>query len=407
MVGSFLASFGGWINFLTILNLAVWRFGATPYQLIMLSAALLLPSVMLTKAVSRTCARQVGSAVIVLALAVTLVTTGALIEVQNFVVFLAVVALKSAALSFVDPWQMRYVTALLDEQQQTPAYRALAFTQNVAKISAPAAGAVLAAWAGDARTMLLSLSLIASAILLLLFSAPWRVQFNHHAAEETRRATRMKPWGPLFPLLYCAVILFSMSSAINNQFPLMLKMNGFRESLLGLLVSASALGGILGSALPMRNQKKATGVGSLVRTAMATAVLFIAIGGIFRLPLYPSQCLLTGAFFGTGLLSARFQIGCRIYISRQCSETVAQACTTMQSCSMLARFVAPFGGALLINYLTVSDVFVVLGTSAGCMLLVGSVVFRRAPANRTSITAMGDIAVWSETGSQIERDALR
>ena len=94
-----------------------------------------------------------GSGVIVMALATTFCTTAALMQAVSFAAFLTVVGLKSAALGFVDPAEMRHVSETLKDNQQANAFRLLSLARNIAKITAPAAGAAYAAWAGDAQAL--------------------------------------------------------------------------------------------------------------------------------------------------------------------------------------------------------------------------------------------------------------
>lgn len=225
----------------------------------------------------------------------------------------------------------------------------------------------------------MSIALLTVAIVLILLSATWRNLSSDSEPALARRDRRTQVRGRLVPLLCCAVALFAMFGAISNQFPLMLKLRGFDESVLGLLVSFSALGGILGSALPLREAHERIGMGALVIPALASAGAFIAIGGIFRLPLYPAHFLLDAAFFTTGILSARFRIGCQIYIAQCLAKDVAGATATLQSSTMLALFIAPFGGALVTSYLSASNVFFVLGTFAALVLCATALVFRDKP----------------------------
>lgn len=364
LFGSFFASFGGWINFLTILNLATWRFNARPFDFVLLSAALLLPSVLLTRTVARVCNRGRGATVIVMALAVTLVTTTLLMEAESLPVFLAIVALKSAALAFVDPAETRYVAMTLAGERQSRAFRYLAFLQNVSKICAPAAGALFGSWMGDGRTLLLSIAMILAAIVLISLSTSWRAQAGDEQQHQNQKAEPAKIQGALAPLLWCATIVFAMSAAINNQFPLMLKMHGFEGSVLGLLVSCAAIGGMAGSALPVRNERGHNGLYRLLIPALMSASAFVAIGGIFRIPLYPAHFLLAAAFFVTGLVGAHFKVNCRIYIAQRIPTDVAGASARLQSRAMLAQFLAPCGGAVLTSHLSGSNVFISLGISA-------------------------------------------
>lgn len=369
LAGSFCAGFGGWINFLAILNIATYRFQATPFDLVILSAALLVPPILLTRIISHVCSRYASTRVIVAALALTLFTTAALLWVGSFAAFLMVVALKSAALGFTDPAETRYVTTRVEEAQQSRAFRLLSLAQSMAKICAPAAGGIVAAWAGDNHTVLVSLVFIAAAIVLMVASAA-RIQEAPEPATEDP-TPRPAFTGAIVPLLLCVGISFALGAAVNNQFPLMLRNQGFDKSVLGIVVSCSALGGMLGSLLPMGRAAQRANLGALLLPAFVTSCAFVAIGGIFRLPLRPGEFLLAIAFFLTGIVGARFRIECRLFIARRLADQVASASAALQSTGMLMQFVAPCFGALLTSLVSTSDVFVVLGgVSALCLAAV-------------------------------------
>jgi predicted MFS family arabinose efflux permease len=373
LTGSFFASFGGWINFLAILNIATYRFNATPFDLVILSAALLVPPVLLTRTISRVCGRYASTRVLVVALTLTLGTTAALLWVGNFVAFLLVVALKSAALGFTDPSETLYVTTCVDEAQQSRAFRLLSLVRSVAKICAPAAGSIVGAWAGENHTMVASIVLIAAAVVLMLASAPnGKAASSVPAAPDEQDAPRTPFSGTIVPLLLCVGIYFALGAAVNNQFPLMLKNHGFDKSVLGIVVSCSALGGVLGSLLPMGRNARQAGLGALLAPAFVTCAVFVAIGGIFRLPLHPAGLMLAIAFFATGLVGARFRVECRLFIARRLADQVAGASTALQSAGMCMQFIAPCFGAVLTSLLSTSDVFIAIGSIAmACLVAVG------------------------------------
>jgi MFS family permease len=373
LTGSFFASFGGWINFLAILNIATYRFDATPFDLVILSAALLVPPILLTRTISQVCSRYASTRVLVVALTLTLGTTAALLWVGNFVAFLLIVALKSAALGFTDPSETLYVTTCVDEAQQSRAFRLLSLAQSVAKICAPAAGGIVGAWAGDNHTMLASIVLIAAAIILMLASASNGKAASSVLAAPDEQAVQRAPFsGPIVPLLLCVGIYFALAAAVNNQFPLMLKNHGFDKSVLGIVVSCSALGGVLGSLLPMGRNAQQAGLGALLAPAFVTCAVFIAMGGIFRMPLHPAGLMLAIAFFATGLVGARFRVESRLFIARRLADQVAGASAALQSAGMFMQFIAPCFGAVLTSLLSTSDVFVTLGAVAmACLAGVG------------------------------------
>ncbi|RFU48515.1 MFS transporter [Paraburkholderia sp. DHOC27] len=377
LAGSFCASIGGWINFLAILNLATYRFDARPFDLVVLSAALLVPPILLTRVISKVCERHASTRVLVSALALTLLTTAALLWIGNFPAFLAVVALKSAALGFTDPAETTYVTSCIEDAQQSRAFRLLNLAQSMAKICAPAAGGLVAAWAGDNQTVQVSLVFIAVAIVLIAASnvrgrGAWArgASTTQAASAEANQPANPRATftGAIVPLLLCVGTSFALGAAVNNQFPLMLRNQGFAKSVLGTVVSCSALGGVLGSLLPTGRSARRTELGALLFPALVTSGVFVAIGGIFRLPLWPGECLLALAFFMTGLVGARFRIACRLFIAERLADQVASASAAMQSTGMFMQFVAPCFGALLSSLLSTSAVFVVLGTLSAVSL---------------------------------------
>ena len=372
LTGSFFASFGGWINFLAILNIATYRFNATPFGLVILSAALLVPPILLTRIISQVCGRYASTRVLVGALAITLGTTAALLWVDHFVAFLLVVALKSAALGFTDPSETVYVTTSVDEAQQSRAFRLLSLAQSMAKICAPAAGGIVGVWAGDNRTMLVSIVFIAAAVVMMLLATPAaKAMLPVAAAPEGQAAPRARLTGAILPLLLCVGIYFALAAAVNNQFPLMLRNQGFDKSVLGIVVSCAALGGMLGSLLPMGRNAERAGLGALIAPALVSCAVFVAIGGIFRLPLRPAEWLLALAFFATGFMGARFRVECRLFIARRLADQVASASAALQSAGMFVQFIAPCVGAILTSVLSTSDVFIVLGCiAAACLALV-------------------------------------
>ena len=380
LIGSFFASFGGWINFLAILNIATYRFNATPFDLVILSAALLVPPILLTRIISQVCDRYASTRVLVGALAITLGTTAALLWVGHFVAFLLVVAFKSAALGFTDPAETVYVTTSVDEAQQSRAFRLLSLAQSMAKICAPAAGGIVGAWAGDNHTMLVSIVFIAAAIVMMLLAAPAaKAVLPVAAAPDAKAAPRTRWTGAILPLLLCTGIYFALAAAVNNQFPLMLRNQGFDKSALGIVVSSAALGGMLGSLLPMGRNAERAGLGPLLAPAFVSCAVFIAIGGIFRLPLRPAEWLLALAFFATGLMSARFRVECRLFIARRLADQVASASAALQSAGMFVQFVAPCVGAVLTSLLSTSDVFIVLGCVAAACLAAVALRFSKQP----------------------------
>lgn len=408
LAATFLAGFGGWINFLAILNIATYRFGAGPFDLVILSALLLLPSVLLTRVIADVCERYRSTHVRVIVLAVTFCTTAALLQVGDFIAFLAVITLKSIALGFTEPAETCYVTTSLAEAQQSRAFRLLSLAQSVAKISAPAAGALIGARFGDDHVMRASMGLIGVAVVLMALSGSGAkrvaspatntdpaesaaIEATMAQAASVESAPKTTLAETLLPLLVCASIGAALGAAVNNQFPLMLKRQGFDPSELGIVVSCSALGGMLGSLLPMGRNANRAGMVALVAPAMATCCVFIAIGVIFRLPIGPASVLLCAAFLATGMAGARFRIATRMFIARHLSDQVAGASARLQSAGMLAQFLAPCFGAVMVSRLSASATFLTLGIVAAAGQLVAAAVFGKEGhrhAARSTVTSV-------------------
>lgn len=147
-------------------------------------------------------------------------------------------------------------------------------------------------------------------------------------------------------------------------------------------------------------------VGSLLGLCIASAGGFIAMGAIFRLPPHTATYLLGCAFFGTGLIGARFRIACRLYISQHCPDTIASAGATLQSYTMLTQFIAPCGGALLAAFLSTSTVFFVLGATAVVLLSAGSLYFRSLSYSSATFAEGSESAARLDSRSSIQRHGL-
>lgn len=103
LTGDGLSAFGAWIDFLAILTLAAYQFHVTPYQMATVSAAGLLPGILLAPTFGRLCDRGNPQHVLLASLVVRAAATGAILFCHDFTLFVALVGLRSVAAMAATP----------------------------------------------------------------------------------------------------------------------------------------------------------------------------------------------------------------------------------------------------------------------------------------------------------------
>jgi MFS transporter, DHA1 family, staphyloferrin B biosynthesis exporter len=351
LAGDGLSAFGSWIDFLAILTLAAYQFRVTSYEMAAVSAALVLPGMLVAPRVGRWCDRGNARQLLLLSMAGRVAATAAILYCHSYALFVALVALRSMFATVFGPAVNVMAVRSIDAPARPRFYSILNVLNSTAKVLAPAIGTVSSSLASEAVALLLSLGFSAAAFGFFAFVRPGPADAPSHGAAN---AGPQAPAASLVPLLWIAATCAFFIFMVNNLVPLVLQQAGFDKSLLGVLVSCSAAGSILSGLWLARKSTAAAmrgEVGELLLPAVLQALGFGAIGLALRLAGAGAAAVLPVLFLLIGTVGARFAIALNVYMSTHHAASIGRASGTLQAWQSAMIFVAPMMGAFVLERL--------------------------------------------------------
>lgn len=364
LVGDGFSSFGTWIDFLAILTLAAYQYHVTPYQMALVSAAGLLPGILLARRIGRLCDEADPKQILLWSIALRVGATGAILFCHDYTLFVALVGMRSI-FAGVAPSAINVLAIRTVEPTDRPRfYAVLNVLNNTAKVLAPAIGTVSSSLANEGVTLMVSLAFSVASLftfaLVHVQSKPIRGAF---ADEQARGAAP-----DITPLLWIAATYAFFVFMVNNLIPLVLQQSGFDKGLLGILVSCSGAGNILSGLWLARKSGTINMRGhirEMMRPAMLQAIGFGAIGCLLWLGSSYATVVLAGFFFVTGTVSARYAIAMNVYLSTHYENSIGTVSGVVQAWQNSMILVAPLVGALILDSLGVPALFAFsVGTAA-------------------------------------------
>ncbi len=200
LAGDGLSAFGGWIDFLAILTLATFQFQVSPYQMALVSALGLLPGIVLGPLIGRLCDRGEPKRLLLASINARAGTTAAILFCGDFVVFAALVALRSV-FTTVAPTAINVLAVRAVEPDGRPRFFAiLNVLNNSAKVLAPMIGTVASSLTSEAVALAASLVFSGAAFVVFAFV---RIEPKAHAQAGPANgvAPAQRPPLSLVPLL--------------------------------------------------------------------------------------------------------------------------------------------------------------------------------------------------------------
>lgn len=369
--------FGGWIDFITILNLAVFKFHANAFDIAVLSAATLLPGIILSAPIGRLIARPEALLWLRWSLLLRALLTATLAFIPHYGLLLAVLVLRAGSNSLALPCITAITARNIAEQQRRHYYALLNMINATAKIAAPALGAALTLMASDAFITLLSAA-------LTLFGWLCFLTLGDHRSASAGMVGTTDPGLNLCHRLWLGfaglnLIHFCALYLLNNHLPVIISFYGLDRSALGLLVSASATGNFLCSLLiarSARGQVRPADFRPVLLAMTGNLALFMAMA--VTLHLFASQLLLAllPLFFVQGAFSSLFAIATSLFLADNFTNTIGTAASRLQAIQNGAMLLAPFTGAALLHQFAPPILFLTAGSSGLLALLLFSLPLR-------------------------------
>lgn len=349
LAGDGLSAFGAWIDFLAILTLAAYQFHVTPYQMAAVSAAGLLPGILLAPAIGRRCDRGDPQSLLLASLVARAAATGAILFCHDFTLFVALVGLRSVAAMAATPAINVLAVRTIDDARRPQFYSLLNVLNNSAKVLAPAIGTVSSSLTSEAFALVVSL--VFSALAFVAFAC-LRPPPRADAAAPRSGGVAPVPATGIAPLLWIAATYAFFVFAVNNLIPLVLQQSGLDKALLGILVSCAGAGSIVSGLWLARRRGGSAALGdagAMVRPALVQAAAFGAIGLMLRMRAPHLDLLLPAIFFISGTLSARFAIALNVHMTTHFPLAIGGVSGRVQAWQNAMILVAPLLGAWVLD----------------------------------------------------------
>jgi MFS transporter, DHA1 family, staphyloferrin B biosynthesis exporter len=363
LAGDGLSAFGTWIDFLAILTLAAYQFQVSPYEMAVVSAAGLLPGIVLGPLIGRLCDRKDPKQLLLASIVGRVGATGAILFCHSFAPFVALVALRSVFASVANPAINVMAVRSIEVAARPKFYSFLNVLNNSAKVLAPAIGTVSSSLAGEAVALIMSLAFSSASFIAFAFIS------LQPRDEQPARApgAAAAPAPGIAPLIWIAATCAFFIFMVNNLVPLVLQRGGFDKSLLGVLVSCSGAGNIL-TGLWLANRSASKAMQGRVREMMVPALLqatgFGAMGMVLWRSAADSAWVLAALFFLIGTASARYAIALNVYMSTHYAAAIGSTAGTLQAWQSAMILVAPMAGAAVLDGLGAPALFAFATASA-------------------------------------------
>lgn len=352
LAGDGLSAFGSWIDFLAILTLAAYQFHVTSYEMAVVSAAGLLPGMLLSPWIGRLCDTRNPRNVLILSIAGRVLATAGILLCHDFGLFLALVGLRSVFASVAPPAINVMAVNCVAADRRPRFYSVLNVLNNSAKVLAPAIGTVSTSLANESFALAMSLGFSLGA--LVVFGCMRLLDKSADAGKASPTAPTVSNKPQMTPLIWVAATCAFFIFMVNNLMPLVLQQSGFDKALLGVLVSCSGAGNILsGLWLAKRAASHAPrgDIGELVLPAMLQALGFGAMGYLLWSKPSHAAVMLPVLFFVIGTFSARYAIAMNVHVATHFAGAVGRVWGVLGAWQNAMILVAPLIGAAMLDAL--------------------------------------------------------
>lgn len=348
--GSGASSFGSWIDFLAILTMAAYAYKVSPYQMAIVSAVSLLPGILASRGIGRLCDNGNPKVVLLVSLCLRICITAGILIFHSYFAFLVFVSLRSLAAASAPLAVNVMAVRCVGIQDRISFFSVLNILNSVAKICAPAIGAISTFVADESFALILSMGFSIISLVPFAFVQMPLPTATHNAGQS--KAGGPTSVGSMVDLLWIVGTYFFFVFMVNNQLPLILQLAGFDKALLGVLIGCSGAGNILSGiwlAKRTRGHRLEGKLSELHTPAGFQAVGFLALSGILWMNVPWAPLALSVVFFLIGIASAWFVVALSVYISTHHAESIGGVSGTVQTFQNTMILVAPMVGALVLD----------------------------------------------------------
>lgn len=377
LIGDGLSAFGTWVDFIAILSLAAYQYRVSSIEMAFVSAAMLLPGILLAPLIGRLCDRGDPRRLLLASILLRVTCTAGVLMLHGLGLFILFISLRSVFASVAPPAINVMATRTLEQAALPRFYALLNVLNSAAKIVAPALGTISSSVSSEAFALVMSV--VFSLCSLGAFGMIGKQSARAPDVPIDRSDASISVTPRLFammPLLWIAGSYAFFVFMVNNLVPIVLERGGFDKALLGVLVSCSGAGNILsGIWLAKRSSKLGTGaITGRVSETISTALFQAAGFGVIAIVLWSDSSnqayILPLIFFFIGTFSARYAIALNVFLTKHYSQAVGAASGAVQSIQNVMILIAPMVGAFVLDATGGAGLFGFAAISAGILYAV-------------------------------------
>ncbi|WP_180342867.1 MFS transporter [Aeromonas veronii] len=364
LLGDGLVVFGGWIDYIAILTICVYRFQVDSMEIAIIGASMLLPGIIFTGFISN----LVNGCKVLHWLRTSLILrallTVALLTASNVYIFVAIAVIRSLFNSIATPAISVISARCVPAENRTRYYSLLNMMNSAAKITGPALGGAIASFGRDEYALVISGGLTLAGCFVFWTIKTTTVKDGLDNSPSSKPSTLSNESWNSYAIVMA--IFFIAVFMVNNQLPILLRDNGLDKSALGVLVSSSAIGNFLYGLWSARNATSASLKGlieEILFPAFITMCMFILIAPILYEPFTLQLASLAIIFFVVGLFSSRFAISSNVYLAENFQASLGIAAGRLQAIQNSAMLIAPFIGAFVLSHSSGAFLFVLAGVT--------------------------------------------
>lgn len=390
LVADGLSIFGGWIDFIVLLSIASFKFNINPFEISVLSALMLLPSIVLVNFIGKISNSHNSINYLLFFLLVRSIIGIILVLSNSLIIFSFFVILRSISNSFTLPLIQTVTAKNILHEHRGSYYSSLNIIGSMSKILAPALGGVISLFYNSSYSLIIA-SLFTFLSFVMFFKIRKSLKFDKIEYLKENNLKIKKPhitsdeklfWNKILPSTF---VFFLFVFMINNQLPIILKEIKMDESALGFLISSSALGNLLYSIYRIKLKKDSplNNKNEFILPIVVIMIIFIVIGLLIHLDVISIFYLMI-LFFFSGLFSSKFSILLNIYLSTYMLKNLGYISSKLQAIQNSIIIVAPFIGAFILLKYNPAITFILCGFCGILSLFLFNFIVNNIPSKSIS-----------------------
>lgn len=366
-----------WVDFVLIFSVLTFSFNATPMTLGYAAALYGIPPLLLGPLFGAIADRTNTYKYIFWSFFARCIVACFLFAATSQTEFLFFVFLKGASNLGSGSAEIILTRKLLSSRDLVHNISITTIMDQCVKICSPLAAGLIAAMTVKSAGFIVSglFSLAGMMCLILLFSK--HASSSTHT-PEVRTFGSVEAFriffasGPSTRLFFlCVLVQSAVLGSYDSLLSLLLKESGFDSTVFGLIVSATALGGIIAGFIFPRVYPSRIALCTTL-SLLAFGLAIVVVGMTPRTPALSSLWLLMSLFFIAGIAYGLTSQGFAITMQKYCALShLGSVSATVRSLTLSLMIVAPILGAWLVDFLSVSGVLIFSGlvaTLACCAL---------------------------------------